>query len=705
MNIYALPAIIAFTINFSIALIVLLDNPRVSLNRWFAAFILNFALWNVSEIIILNSQNVEDALFWAQILYRTIFFAPAFFVVIAYLYPRNFHPRTNQFWFYLMIFAVPVILLLVSFPNFQIRLLPLREFKDMYYYQIQFSRSFSFILLVGVFFCYLMWGSVVLIRKLPRLRSAVQKNQARFLLGGILTIFTLMIGFNALRSVFRQEFSFYFLSTILTFVISLFFLTAILQYRLFKTSRLVSSGVTYSILSSVILAIYFLLVQSVSESLSTFFELNSFLLNTFVILLLIILIRPLSNRLQQRVDRLLHRDIHEYRHNLSLFTRELLVYLEPPEFFKKIENFLTRQFQLENILVFTSDEKNEILFLQNVAGESLKISCNSAFAQKLLSRKRASELYDSIFPVLDKKLKHFFEDHNTRILLPLIFEENLLGILALSKRYHGQDFPEDMLEIFTIFANEAATAYHRNIMVDKMRQDERQHFRLEHLASLGQLTAGVAHEIRNPLNTISTSAETMLRKNLAPRDEKELKEFILEEAKRLNNILTDFLSLSKIQPHKFRLVNLETLLDRVIVSAPGLLGTQIRIAKKIKMKPPEILTDGELLFQVLLNLALNAAEAIREKCRQNPDFDCTRGLIEFVISSNQAKMILEVCDNGIGIPADKIERIFDPFYTTKETGTGLGLSIANNIIEALGGRVTVGSKGDLTVFKILLPLS
>ena len=91
MNIYSLPAVISFTINLSIALIILLDNPKANINRWFSAFVFVFVAWNLSEVIILNSSNIESSLFGAQILYRIIFLTPAFFVAIAYIFPNNFH--------------------------------------------------------------------------------------------------------------------------------------------------------------------------------------------------------------------------------------------------------------------------------------------------------------------------------------------------------------------------------------------------------------------------------------------------------------------------------------------------------------------------------------------------------------------------------------------------------------------------------------
>lgn len=703
MNIYSLPAIIAFTLNFSIAAIVLLDNPRVSLNRWFSAFIGSFVLWNISEIIILNGADVETALFGAQILYRIIFITPAFFVIIAYLFPRNFHPWTKSIVFHIAVFTLPILLLLLSFPNFQIELLPLQKFPNSYYYRLHYSASVTFNLLVSVFFTYLTWGAVILVRKIPHLRSTRQKNHTRLLLFGILVIYLSFLLINTLQVLIQKELSFYFLSTLLTLTISIFFLITILQYRMFKLSRIVSSGITYSILSSVILAIYFITVESLSSSLGSFFGINSFLLNIPLILLLVILIRPLANRIQSRVDRLLYRDIHQYRRNLAQFTRELLVYMEPEIFFQKIQDFLSKQFQLSDVLIFlrSSDSDNYRLF--DKQGNSPEIRENCYLTMKLIADKKVVEFYDLKLESVDAELHEFFQEKLIRILLPLIFEDALLGIIALSQRRHSQDFPEDALEIFTIFSNEIATVYHRNLIVDRIRREERQQVWLQHLADLGQLTAGVAHEIRNPLNVISTSAETMLRKHLSPEDETELKEFIVEESNRLNRILDDFLNLSRLRSPQLQEVNLTKLISRVTAALETATELQIQIRQNVKLSPPLIQTDPDLLYQVLLNLGLNALEAIQEKCHRQNSFYGKNGLITLEASTNQQKIIISVADNGVGIPQDKLELIFDPFYTTKETGTGLGLSIAQNMVKALDGEIAVKSTADFTSFTLYLP--
>lgn len=703
MNIYSLPAIIAFTLNFSVALIVLFDNPEAPLNRWFSAFIGSFVLWNISEIIILNGANIESALIGAQILYRIIFITPAFFVIIAYLFPRNFHPRTKNIYFRISLFALPILLLVLSFPNFQIQLVPLQKLPQSYYYQLHFSTGFTFILLVAVFFSYLTWGTIVLAKKLPRLRTTRQKNLSKLLLYGIVSIFFLFLLINTLRVFIRTEMSFYFLSTLLTLSISIFFLIAILQYRMFRLSRIVSSGITYSILSSVILAIYFITIESLSSTIRSFFGINSLLLNIMLILILVILIRPLANRIQSSVDRLLYKDIHQYRRNLAKFTRELLTYMEPEVFFSKIRNFLSKQFQLTNVLVFLRDNEDGNFRLFNPAEKSPEMKANSYLTRKLIVEKKVVEYYDLQLESVNTQLHDFFQEKRIRLLLPLIFEDALLGVLALSQRRHGQDFPEDALDIFTIFSNEIATAYHRNMIVDRIRREERQQMRLQHLASLGKLTAGVAHEIRNPLNVIATSAETLLRKRLNPEDETELKSFILEETTRLNRILEDFLNLSRLRSSNVQQVDIADLFNQIIAAIETATDQPVKISVEMQLAETSFFSDPDMLHQVLLNLGLNALEAIREKCRRQEHFHCSKGWIKFSAAKNSQNIILTVADNGVQIAPDQLEQIFEPFYTTKETGTGLGLSIAQNMVRALNGEIVVKSNEEFTAFSVYLP--
>ena len=109
MNVYSLPSILAFTINLSIAFIILLDNPKSKVNRWFAAFVMAFVLWNLAEILILTTSDFNEALFGAQILYRIIFLLPAFFVAIAFNFPVQTSKLASKTFFYIILFIIPII--------------------------------------------------------------------------------------------------------------------------------------------------------------------------------------------------------------------------------------------------------------------------------------------------------------------------------------------------------------------------------------------------------------------------------------------------------------------------------------------------------------------------------------------------------------------------------------------------------------------
>jgi len=192
MNIYSFPAIISFTVNFSIAFIVLMEKPKVSLNRWFAAFIFSFAIWNLTEVLILNSADLSSALFAAQILYRIIFLAPAFYVIIAYMFPKTFNKFATNPLFYFAVFSLPVVALSLSFPDFQIKLITLKEAPRIYHYHFTFNFKPVFLILLFVSISYVVWGSIVLGSKIRRLRAIRLKNQTRFFLSGMIIIF---IGF------------------------------------------------------------------------------------------------------------------------------------------------------------------------------------------------------------------------------------------------------------------------------------------------------------------------------------------------------------------------------------------------------------------------------------------------------------------------------------------------------------------------------
>jgi two-component system, NtrC family, sensor histidine kinase HydH len=203
---------------------------------------------------------------------------------------------------------------------------------------------------------------------------------------------------------------------------------------------------------------------------------------------------------------------------------------------------------------------------------------------------------------------------------------------------------------------------------EKLAQSER-------LSSLGGMVAGISHEIRNPLGIIRSSAE-LLKKKVAQFDPaNSIPDIIVEESSRLNLIITDFLDFAKPRPPHRTTCRLENILEKNIVFiTPQIQDLGYVIIKNFDNHLPEILADSDMLYQAFLNILMNAIQAM-------PD----GGKIQVSIQS--ANSIVTVCidDEGSGVPEDLLEKIWDPFFTTKEKGTGLGLGIVKNIIESHDG--------------------
>lgn len=206
--------------------------------------------------------------------------------------------------------------------------------------------------------------------------------------------------------------------------------------------------------------------------------------------------------------------------------------------------------------------------------------------------------------------------------------------------------------------------------------------RAEHLSSLGEMVAGISHEIRNPLGIIMSSS-ALLKKKMADYDPSNpIPNIIIEESSRLNNIITDFLNFAKPKTPNLASCKIEDIIEKNI----SFLASQIKeqgytIEKQYDNNLPEITADSDMLYQAFLNILINAMQAMPKG-----------GKINVQICSNANAVEIFVEDQGEGIAEDILEKIWDPFFTTKSKGTGLGLGIVKNIIESHGGTVQITNR-------------
>jgi two-component system NtrC family sensor kinase len=232
---------------------------------------------------------------------------------------------------------------------------------------------------------------------------------------------------------------------------------------------------------------------------------------------------------------------------------------------------------------------------------------------------------------------------------------------------------------------------------DEMKKIHAQLFRSEKLASLGKLAAGVAHEINNPLTGILTNSSLLLEDLEADDPRREDVEVMVKETMRCREIVKRLLDFARqTKPHK-RLANINALIDTIVLLVRNQTSFRnVTIEKSSSEVLPDLLIDPDQLQQVFINIILNAAEAM------------TKGgslTIRTALSPDGQSVVVSFADTGPGIPETLREKIFDPFYTTKEHGTGLGLSISYGIIEQHGGTISVDSTvGEGSTFIIQLPV-
>jgi two-component system sensor histidine kinase PilS (NtrC family) len=239
----------------------------------------------------------------------------------------------------------------------------------------------------------------------------------------------------------------------------------------------------------------------------------------------------------------------------------------------------------------------------------------------------------------------------------------------------------------------------------RLREMEEHLKRADRLAAVGKMAAGIAHEIRNPLASISGSIEILKEELVSSPQNQQLMGIVLREVNHLNTLIADFLLFARpFSPGKEK-IHLNSLIEEILqmfTRGPDF-NRRIRLETQFE-DDLHIQGDPHQIRQVFWNLFINAAQAMPGGGTLRVEL--RKGSSPHAPSGGRIVGEISVIDSGTGIGEEELEKIFDPFYTTKERGTGLGLSIVYSIVEGYGGKVTVQSrKGKGSVFSVYLPLA
>ncbi len=356
-----------------------------------------------------------------------------------------------------------------------------------------------------------------------------------------------------------------------------------------------------------------------------------------------------------------------------------------------------------SVIVIAGQLRNDISILQTDLSQTRKKWKSQAEFSKTLVEKipmglvvtqsndevilQNSYLSNSIkleFSQIKSLLKSNVQQQNTDI----VYREADTGedkILQIDQtKYYDEDF-NDQVSVFLLKD------------VTEVRQLEYQLKQKDKLAAIGQLAAGIAHEIRNPLAGISGSIQMLSQDvhNIDP-DQQKLMKIVLKEIDRLNNLITEFLDYAKPEKRPDQSIQLKNIIEEIAQVLKSHPDAQGNIEWKLSLSSQSILGFSEKLKQALLNIIINALQAM--KTISDP-------VISISLTNDEKNVILSIKDNGSGMTPDTQKRMFDPFHTTKPKGTGLGLAITHKILDAHAAQVFISSEVNRgTDFKIKFPV-
>ncbi len=485
-------------------------------------------------------------------------------------------------------------------------------------------------------------------------------------------------------------------------VYAYFIYLSILNYRLLEYQEIVVRAAIIATIAAVFSAIYGILV----------FWVDSFgvtVLYTMVASIVILVIYdPVNKYVEDRFATLFLRPKRELREVLSILNREMLRATDARELAAIITRHLKGLERITDLAVYFRDRRTGRLGLYACFGRetsSLPPVLDRIELVYELQSRRAPMSTDDIetekrggaagarFEYLTR-LQDEMGGLSASLVLPVLSPDGLSGIICLRDERAVEGYDIDEITLMNTIATQTA------MLMENFRANERIRAR-SRMAALGEMAAGLAHEIRNPLGSIKGAVQ-VLETSRSPEQSREFLSIILEEVQRLNRVVSEFLNYAREPKPSPEPVDLNRLIERTIKQVQ-LAGEPagIRTVFQLDADLPPGYADPEQLKQVLLNLINNAYRAMNAR----KDAVLTlRTRWEPGPTTASGNAIIQVSDNGTGMSEATLDKLFTPFFTTSQEGTGIGLPVCERLIEAHGGTIEVSSReGEGSVFTVTLP--
>jgi len=681
LRIQQLALLVAGIVSFAISGSVLLKEPRRRSQVLFATFGLNVAAYFFTAFLSRTLQS--EWLNWLSLLMAVSLPATAQRFFRAFLGDEAGPPPLAKST-------------VVGAAGFYAVLIVSRVFKPLHqssWFHAAFAAYVFAGLLLSVFYLYKRY------RASP---SKVERMRLLYLVvGGVAAVVMAFVEVLPVGPSFGHVFS----------LVYLYFLSQnLVRYRLLDLNEVLGRMVVLGTMVFILTFIYGVMVRWIPEEDSALFFFNTLMASTAIVLLL----EPLRGRVEGAINRWMFQEKFELLRRIETLRAELANVIDMRVLVPRVLSALEDSRRITHASIYLVDPDGSGYELAGHVGPRPEVRFDAvthrAFFDRLrrmgtisleglerelaTRRGQGSDEREALLGML-----RALEQMNGSVALGITGEEQLLGALILRDERLREAYSSDEIELFRGVATSIGVTLQNSQLYERMKERER-------LAALGQMAAGLAHEIRNPLGSIKGAAQFLLpmaQKTAGDEGTADFLGIIIEEVNRLNNIVSQFLDYAR--PYRGEQEPLDV--NEVVRKTLHLLAKEegagrIEQVSNLAEALPPVRADAAQLVQVFLNLGLNAFQAMAQGGR----LIVSTGLRRVTRRGAVAAFIeIRFRDSGTGIPPGDLKNLFIPFFTTKEKGTGLGLPISQRIIENHGGTIEVRSQpGQGATFTVLLPV-
>ena len=720
MNPYAIPPLIMSLLVFSLGCFVFLKNRRAKANILFLLNTLAVSLWLYFDHAVYSATTPEDAYVWSKIGYIPVIFIPPLFFHFSLSFIGINKFRKTLIAIYLVSCVLVSLLLLTD------RLIAGAGHHYWGYYYKAGPFHIPLLILFGLTISLSFW--VLFSHVKDKAQPPQVRNKTKFVLLGSVIAYQAWIDF-------LPKYGFEFYPIGFSFMSCWFILTAyaIIKHRLFDINMVINRGSVYAltfflgILPAAILIFFLQKVYPLTIPIS-------------LVLALAVLLAFLFHKIYFLSERFVQRRLFKgqlnYYQILRKFSQDMVTALNLKSLLERFDRTLREAMQVTSVAIYLtgpmngkyplthatntnggvfpllrSKEKESADEAVSIEGIGVAASHHSgmiplwksgdALVAMAYQAKDVLVLGEMEMEAREKKNKRLEEaitqmkEAKAEVCLPLKRDGKMIGIALLGAREGDRYYSPDDLSLLHTLAQNACVAVQNALMVEEIKRSYQILQRVERLAAMGSLIAGVSHEIRNPLMPISFLTEAVGDptgdKNLLKRLHKHSKASL----RRITNVLDEMDELARPYTPELKKTNINDIVNDALL----LLDTHVKLKKQEVTKEydsaAEAMVDGRRLKQALMDILLNAIEANPERGKISVH---TRQILLKRTSARPAHtgIQIEITDTGSGIAEGNLERVFDPFFTTKHKsmmreGTGLGLAIAHRIVEEHHGSIELRS--------------